>query len=55
VLTHLRTHGTINRPELEQLISADRMTALHCLYQIERDGLIKRQGHDPLGGFYTLS
>ena len=58
VMRHLRSHGTINLEQVEQLLSIRGVVAMRYLEQMARSGIVKAHAHsqaDGGGTFYTRS
>ena len=49
---HLRTHGTITVASLRNTLQYPNMTTQRYMDQMEREGMLKRHGHET-GTFYT--
>lgn len=53
VLRQVMMQGTVNRRQVQAMLAVSDQTALDYLTRMERDGLIRRHGHDGFKTFYT--
>lgn len=54
IMRHVRSRGTINAAQAQEVLAVTSMTAQRFLDQMHQERLLKRHGHAGQVGFYTL-